>query len=119
MASMSFQAPAQAVSAASGTALGQSTPTAASLPAHGTSGSKAADLDLKKRVKRALARSPGMVLTDMTIKAKSGVVTLTGSVPAAPPVSQATEGAASVGGVTAVANHLSIEADPIIFNGRQ
>ena len=119
MTAISFPALAQTVNAANGATLGQSTPTASSAPGLRASGSKTADRGLKKRVKRALAKSPGMVLTDMTIKAKGGVITLTGSVPSAPLVSQASEVAAGVGGVTAVANHLSVQLDPIRLDGRQ
>lgn len=81
-------------------------------------GSKSADKALAKRVRRALGKSSGMVLTNINIRAKDGVITLRGSVPLAALIDQATQVAAGVNGVTAVANHLTVRIDPRTFNGQ-
>lgn len=78
--------------------------------------SKAADRALAKRVRRALAKS-GMVMIDMKVEAKDGVVFLIGSVPSSALVAQAERVAANVSGVSSVTNRLIIRIDPRTFNG--
>jgi hypothetical protein len=64
---------------------------ASAVASHAQPGSKSADKALAKRVRRTLAKSPGMVLTNISIRAKDGAVTLNGSVPVAALVDQAGE----------------------------
>jgi hyperosmotically inducible protein len=56
------------------------------------------------------------VLTNIRVRSKGGTVTLTGSVPAAALVDQASAVTASVNGVTSVTNHLTVRIDPRTFN---
>jgi osmotically-inducible protein OsmY len=79
-------------------------------------GSKAADRTLAKRVRHALAKS-GMVMIDMKVQAKDGVVFLIGSVPSSALVAQAEHVAANVSGVSSVTNRLTVRIDPRTFNG--
>jgi hyperosmotically inducible protein len=81
-----------------------------------TTGSKAADRALAKRVRRALAKS-GMVMIDMKVQAKDGVLFLIGSVPSSALVAQAEHVAANVSGVISVTNRLTVRIDPRTFNG--
>ncbi|WP_206003242.1 BON domain-containing protein, partial [Paraburkholderia polaris] len=80
--------------------------------------SKAMDRALAKRVRRALAKTSGMVLTNISVRARDGAVTLVGSVPSAALVGQAAQVAGSVDGVSSVTNRLSVRIDPRSFNGR-
>lgn len=80
--------------------------------------SKASNRALAKRVRRALAKTSGMVLTDISVRAKDGAVTLVGSVPSAALIEQAAQVASSVDGVSSVTNRLSVRIDPRSFNGR-
>jgi len=81
-----------------------------------TTGSKAADRALAKRVRHALAKS-GMVMSDMKVQVKDGVVFLIGSVPSSALVAQAEHVAANVSGVSSVTNRLTVRIDPRRFNG--
>ena len=108
---------AQAVGSSGGLASAPSASLTSGAAANHAPGSKAADRALAKQVRRALAKS-GMVLTDMTVRAKDGEVSLIGSVPTAALVEQAGHVAAGVSGVTSVTNRLTIRIDPRSFNGQ-
>jgi hyperosmotically inducible periplasmic protein len=86
--------------------------TLASVPAaSATSGKKAmraADRNLARAVRKAIEHTRGLDATRVAIVARSGNVTLTGSVPEAPQVDLAVQSAKAVPGVTAVANKLEV-----------
>ncbi|MFM0132547.1 BON domain-containing protein [Paraburkholderia sediminicola] len=67
-----------------------------------------ANRKLSLDVRRALAKSNGVEVSGITVLARSGDVTLTGSVPEAPQIDKASEVAKGVPGVTTVINKLTI-----------
>ena len=75
------------------------------------------DRELAKRVRKALARS-GMVMVDLTVRARSGVITLIGSVPTEAFLEQAKTVSSAVDGVTSVDNRLIVRIDPRLLNGQ-
>jgi hyperosmotically inducible protein len=70
--------------------------------------SKAADRALGRKVRSALAKAKGLSVSNITVRARSGAVTLQGSVPEQPQVDIATQTAQGVAGVTSVKNALTI-----------
>jgi hyperosmotically inducible periplasmic protein len=82
-----------------------------------TPSSKKADRELARRVRKALAKS-GMVMLDVTVRARNGVVVLSGSVPTNAFVEQAETISSSVEGVISVDNRLSVRIDPRLLNGQ-
>jgi hyperosmotically inducible periplasmic protein len=71
---------------------------------------KAADRALQKQVRRALARTKGLDITNVTVRARGGLVTLQGSVPDAQQVDLAGRVANGVDGVTSVKNGLRVHS---------
>jgi osmotically-inducible protein OsmY len=69
---------------------------------------KAADRALQKSVVRALSKTKGLRSTTITVRARSGRVTLEGTVPEQSQVGLATHAAEGVEGVTAVTNALTL-----------
>lgn len=69
---------------------------------------KAADRALRKQLIRALSRTKGLNTTRITVRVKSGVVMLEGSVPDQSEVDIATRAASDVSGVTSVKNTLTV-----------
>ncbi|MFM0071613.1 BON domain-containing protein [Paraburkholderia sediminicola] len=69
---------------------------------------KAADRALQKNVIRALSRTKGLRAATITVRARSGVVTLEGTVPEQSQVGLATQAAEGVEGVTSVTNALTL-----------
>jgi osmotically-inducible protein OsmY len=67
-----------------------------------------ADRKLGRDVRRALARAPGFNVSNVFVRARSGAVTLTGSVPQGNMIQQAGDVARTVPGVTSVANKITI-----------
>ncbi|WP_158940170.1 BON domain-containing protein [Burkholderia sp. S171] len=91
-----------------------STPTAsadsaASAKASQTSTRKA-DRKLSSDVRRALGKSKEITATNIFVRARSGAVTLMGSVPENSQIDRAAQVANSVPGVTSVTNKLSLQA---------
>lgn len=76
----------------------------------GASSGKATPTDkqLARDVRKALSKAPNFNVSNVFVKARSGVVTLSGSVPDGPQIQQATDVAKGVPGVTSVSNRLSI-----------
>jgi hyperosmotically inducible periplasmic protein len=64
---------------------------------------------LAKSVRQALAHTKGLVSSGITVLAKSGAVTLTGTVPDQPQISLAETTAKGVSGVTSVKNNLTLD----------
>ena len=69
-----------------------------------------ADHVLEKAVRKALARDKAVDVTHVSVRARSGAVTLLGSVPEQGQVEAATQAAQGVAGVTSVENALTIKA---------
>jgi hyperosmotically inducible periplasmic protein len=71
---------------------------------------RVANRQLSRKVRAALTKAkPALPMADITVIAKSGVVSLTGSVPTQDQSTQAATVAQSVMGVTSVNNKLSIK----------
>jgi osmotically-inducible protein OsmY len=64
---------------------------------------------LSRNVRKAIAKGGDVAMSRLTITARSGIVTLSGSVPDNEQVSRATERAQSVAGVTEVSSHLTLD----------
>jgi hyperosmotically inducible periplasmic protein len=71
---------------------------------------KSADRALQKQVRRVLARTKGLDISNVTVRARSGFVTLQGSVPDAQQVNLAGRVANGVDGVTSVKNELRVRS---------
>ena len=82
-------------------------PTAAS-SAPSAKSVKAANRALGRKVRSALSKTKGLSVTNITVRARGGAVTLAGTVPEQPQVDLATQAAQAVPGVTSVKNALSI-----------
>lgn len=68
----------------------------------------AADKKLARDVRKALSKAPNFNVSDVFVKARGGVVTLSGSVSEGPQIEQAAEVARGVPGVTSVSNYLTL-----------
>lgn len=70
---------------------------------------KKANSQLGRKVRGALAKAQGIDVANISVRARGGAVTLTGSVPDQGQIDKAGEVAKGVAGVTSVANKLSVE----------
>ncbi|WP_434111118.1 BON domain-containing protein [Paraburkholderia caffeinilytica] len=80
---------------------------AASAPA-GAKAVKKADRALGRKVRTALAKTKGLSVANITVRSRSGAVTLAGTVPEQTQIDLATQTAQGVAGVTSVKNALTI-----------
>jgi osmotically-inducible protein OsmY len=80
---------------------------AASAPTN-TKATRRADRKLGADVRRAMARTQGLNVSNVFVRARSGAVTLTGSVPDASQIDRAGEVAKTVSGVTSVSNKITV-----------
>jgi osmotically-inducible protein OsmY len=71
---------------------------------------RAANRALQRKVRSTLARTKGLTVGNITVKARDGAVTLAGSVPEQAQIELATNAAQGVAGVTSVNNALTIRA---------
>jgi hyperosmotically inducible periplasmic protein len=69
---------------------------------------KKADRKLAHDVRRAMAKAQGFDVSNVFVKARSGVVTLSGTVPASEQIAQAEEIAKGVAGVKSVSNRVTL-----------
>ncbi|MFM0737539.1 BON domain-containing protein [Paraburkholderia xenovorans] len=69
---------------------------------------KSANRALGRKVRSALSKTKGLSIANVTVRARGGAVTLSGSVPEQPQVDLATQAAQGVAGVTSVKNALTI-----------
>lgn len=69
---------------------------------------KRANRELARQVRTALAREKSIDAANISVKAKSGAVTLYGTVPAAPQIDTAAVVAKAVAGVTSVKNQIVV-----------
>jgi hyperosmotically inducible periplasmic protein len=67
-----------------------------------------ADKKLARDVRKALSKAPNFNVSNVFVKARGGVVTLSGSVSDGPQIEQAAEVAKGVPGVASVNNHLTL-----------
>lgn len=98
----SLNAYAQSSEAAATAAPAASAPTAKQ--------TRAANRALQRKVRAALARTKGLTVGNITVRARDGAVTLAGSVPEQAQIDIATNAAQGVAGVTSVKNALTIRA---------
>jgi osmotically-inducible protein OsmY len=97
---------------ASVNAYAQSSEGAAMAPAAPTAKSvRAENRALGKKVRAALAKAGGIDVANLTVRARSGAVSLTGTVPDASQIDHAATVAKGVAGVTSVDNHLTIRTE--------
>ncbi|MBN3751736.1 BON domain-containing protein [Paraburkholderia sp. Tr-20389] len=78
----------------------------ASSPAAGSAKAAPSDKQLARDVRKALSKAPHFNVSNVFVKARGGVVTLSGSVSDGAQIQQATEVTMGVPGVTSVSNHL-------------
>ncbi|HEY1995786.1 BON domain-containing protein [Paraburkholderia sp.] len=81
---------------------------ASSMAAPSAKSTKAANRALQRSVRKALSRTKGLSVNNITVRARGGAVTLEGSVPEQPQIDIATQAAQGVQGVTSVKNALTI-----------
>ena len=72
---------------------------------------KASNRALQRKVRSALAKTKGVSVANITVRARGGDVTLAGSVPEQSQIELATQAAQGVEGVKSVKNALSIRAE--------
>jgi osmotically-inducible protein OsmY len=70
---------------------------------------KRANHDLGRKVRAALAKTQGLDVSSIAVRARGGAVTLTGTVPDQSQIDSAGEAAKGVAGVTSVSNKLTVE----------
>jgi hyperosmotically inducible protein len=80
------------------------------MAAPSTKSTKAANRALERSVRKALSKTKGVSVANITVHARSGAVILEGSVPDQSQVDPATQAAQGVAGVTSVKNDLTIRA---------
>jgi osmotically-inducible protein OsmY len=90
--------------------------TDASAPAAATSAptakqTKQANRALQRKVRSTLARTKGLSMSNLTVRARGGDVTLQGSVPDAGQIPIATQAAQGVAGVNSVKSALTVRAE--------
>lgn len=72
---------------------------------------KAANRAMSRKVRSALAKTKGLSVSNITVRARGGDITLQGSVPQQEMLDLATQAAQGVAGVTSVKNALTIRAE--------
>jgi osmotically-inducible protein OsmY len=77
-------------------------------PAAGSGKATPADKKLARDVRKALSNAPNFNVSNVFVKARGGVITLSGSVSDGHQIQQAAEVAMGVPGVTSVSNHLTM-----------
>lgn len=77
-------------------------------PASLTATSKSADRALQKRVRAVLAKDKRITVSNITVRAHAGAVTLQGTVPGQEEIERAGDVAKGVTGVTSVKNLLTV-----------
>ncbi|WP_144144710.1 BON domain-containing protein [Paraburkholderia sp. BCC1884] len=77
-------------------------------PATSAKATKKANGQLGRKVRSALAKTQGVDVSSIAVRARGGAVTLTGSVPNQGQIDAAGEAAKGVAGVTSVSNKLTV-----------
>jgi osmotically-inducible protein OsmY len=107
-AAASMNAWAQPQDAASAAAGAQAAP-ATSAPAAAAPTGRQADRALRRKVYAAIGKDKSINAGDISVRAKNGAVTLTGTVTESAQIGKVEEMAKSVPGVTSVTNKLTVE----------
>ncbi|HEX7931953.1 MAG TPA: BON domain-containing protein [Paraburkholderia sp.] len=84
------------------------TPSAGAASAATGKQAKAANRSLGRKVRSALAKTKGMSVANISVRARGGAVTLAGTVPEQSQIDLATQTAQGVAGVTSVKNGLTV-----------
>ncbi len=79
-----------------------------SRPRRQREGEQEANSQLGRKVRAALAKTQGIDVSNIAVRARGGAVTLTGSVPDQGQIDAAGEAAKGVAGVTSVSNKLNV-----------
>ncbi len=74
-----------------------------------SSSTKKVDRQLGRKVRAAIGRAPGVDVSGIFVRARSGVVTLSGTVPDASQIDSAGTAAQGVAGVKSVSNRLTVK----------
>ncbi|MCC8391842.1 BON domain-containing protein [Paraburkholderia sp. MMS20-SJTR3] len=82
--------------------------TAAPSAAANVKAGKRANHELGRKVRAALTKTQGLDVSNISVRARGGAVTLTGSVPSQGQIDAAGEAAKGVAGVTSVSNKLTV-----------
>ncbi|MFM0169959.1 BON domain-containing protein [Paraburkholderia sediminicola] len=77
-------------------------------PAASAKATKKANSQLGRKVRGALAKTQGVDVSNIAVRARGGAVTLTGSVPDQGQIDAAGQAAKGVAGVTSVSNKLTV-----------
>jgi len=77
-------------------------------PAASAKASKKANSQLGRKVRAAISKAQGVDVSNISVRARGGAVTLTGSVPDQGQIDAAGEAAKGVAGVTSVSNKLTV-----------
>ncbi|CAB3638474.1 BON domain-containing protein [Paraburkholderia rhynchosiae] len=77
-------------------------------PAASAKASKKANSQLGRKVRSAISKTQGVDVSNISVRARGGAVTLTGSVPDQGQIDAAGEAAKGVPGVTSVSNKLNV-----------
>ncbi|ACC71591.1 BON domain-containing protein [Paraburkholderia phymatum] len=85
------------------------TGTMSSAPAANSKASKKEDRALGKKVRSALAKTQGIDVSGINVRARGGAVTLTGTAPDNGQIEKAGEVAKGVAGVTSVTNKINVQ----------
>ncbi|CAL8480089.1 BON domain-containing protein [Caballeronia novacaledonica] len=100
---------AVSLNAGIGSAYAQSSDVApATSAAPSAKSTKAANRQLAKDVRKSLTKVKGLSVSNISVRANGGAVTLAGTVPDAAQIDKATEAAKGTAGVTSVRNALTI-----------
>jgi hyperosmotically inducible protein len=81
---------------------------ATAAPASAAKAAKHANRQLGRQVRAALAKAQGVDVSNISVRARGGAVTLTGTVPDQGQIDKAGATAQGVAGVTSVANKLTV-----------
>ncbi|CAD6541661.1 BON domain-containing protein [Paraburkholderia sabiae] len=85
------------------------TGTTATAPAANSKAVKKQDRALGKKVRSALAKTQGLDVSAINVRARSGAVTLTGTAPDNDQIQKAGDVAKGVAGVTSVSNKINVQ----------
>ncbi|MFM0596404.1 MULTISPECIES: BON domain-containing protein [Paraburkholderia] len=83
-------------------------PSTMAAPAASAKATKKANSQLGRKVRGVLAKSQGIDVSNIAVRARGGAVTLTGSVPNQGQIDAAGDAAKGVAGVTSVTNKLTV-----------
>ena len=83
--------------------------TGSTAPAASAQSSKKANSQLGRKVRSALAKTQGLDVSAIAVRARGGAITLTGTAPDNDQIQKAGEVAKGVAGVTSVSNKINVQ----------